>query len=512
MQPEGSCAVEITHGKLRGLQRDRHAAFLGVPYAKPPIGALRFLAPQAPAAWSGVRDAVAFGPSAPQDPLSVAPYKAVVPENEDCLYLNVYTPALDGTRRPVLFWIHGGGFSHGAGTQPSYNGGPLAVRGDVVVVTINYRLGALGYLYLGGHGGEAWGAAANAGQLDQIAALRWVHDNIALFGGDPEQVTIFGESAGGVAVATLLAMPDAQGLFSKAIAQSGTANRLANADTASATTTRYLQSLGIADADPEKLRNVSVEALLRAQGPRGPLSPVVEGRSIPQRPLSAVREGMAQQIPLMVGTNRDEYKLYVPAKRSEIDDAELLRQVREQLPKEAADRAADVVAVYRKSRSERGLPHSHHDIADAIVTASRFRIPATRLCEAQAPHQPKTFLYQFDWESPARRGALGACHGLEVPFVWGTVGTTGNDRFTGVGPEADQLSRHMMDAWLAFAKRGEPSHDGIGAWPAYSTAERQTMIFGRRCGVERAPFEEERAAWDALLSRPARPRPTERHA
>jgi para-nitrobenzyl esterase len=504
MQQQEGPGVEVVHGKLRGVARDGHVAFLGVPYAKPPIGALRFLAPQPVEPWSGVRDAVAFGHSAPQDLSSVPPYKAVFPEDEDCLYLNVYTPALDGARRPVLFWIHGGGFNHGAGTQPSYNGGRLAVRGDVVVVTINYRIGALGYLYLGAHGGPSWGAAANAGQLDQIAALRWVRDNIERFGGDPAQVTIFGESAGGVAVATLLAMPDAQGLFGKAIAQSGTANRLGNTDTASAVTTRYLESLGIPNADPDKLRAVTVEALVRAQARGLALSPLVEGRSLPQRPISAMREGVARSIPLMVGTNRDEHKLYVQAERPEIDEAELAHQVAAYLPRAAATRAREVIAVYRESRKARGLPAGNHDIADAVNTASRFRIPATRLCEAQAVHQPRTFLYQFDWESPARGGALGACHGLEVPFVFGTVGTTGNDRFTGAGPEADQLAQHMMDAWLAFAKRGEPSHPGIGSWPAYSVAERQTMIFGRRCGAARAPFEEERAVWETVLSERAR--------
>jgi para-nitrobenzyl esterase len=504
MQQQELSEVEVVHGKLRGLVRDGHVAFLGVPYAKPPVGPLRFLAPQPVEPWSGVRDAVAFGHSAPQDLSSVPPFKAAFPEDEDCLYLNVYTPALDGARRPVLFWIHGGGFNHGAGTQPSYNGGRLAVRGDVVVVTINYRIGALGYLYLGEHGGPRWGAAANAGQLDQIAALRWVRDNIERFGGDPGQVTIFGESAGGVAVATLLAMPDAQGLFGKAIAQSGTANRLGNTDTASAVTTRYLESLGIPDADPDKLRAVTVEALLRAQARGLALSPLVEGRSLPQRPISAMREGVARSIPLMVGTNRDEHKLYVQAQRPEIDEAELARQVAEYLPRGAAAHAREVIAVYRKSRVARGLPAGNHDIADAVNTASRFRIPATRLCEAQAVHQPRTFLYQFDWESPARGGTLGACHGLEVPFVFGTVGTTGNDRFTGVGPEADQLAQHMMDAWLAFAKRGEPSHPGIGSWPAYSTTDRQTMIFGRRCGAARAPFEEERAVWETVLSERAR--------
>jgi para-nitrobenzyl esterase len=294
-------------------------------------------------------------------------------------------------------------------------------------------------------------------------------------------------------------MPEARGLFARAISQSGTANRLGNTDTASEFTARYLRTLGIPDADPSALRKVAVEALLRAQGPRGQLAPIVDGRSLPQRPLSAVREGMASDIPLIAGTNRDEYKLYVTVPRTPIDDDELEHQVLGQLPRTAAERASDVIAVYRASRVARGLPHENHDIADAVVTASRFRIPATRLCEAQLLHQPRTFLYQFDWESPARRGELGACHGLEVPFVWGMVGKNGNTTFSGVGPDADYLSGQMMDAWIAFAKTGDPSHPSIGAWPAYSTAERQTMIFGRSSGVLDAPFEEERAIWDDVL-------------
>jgi para-nitrobenzyl esterase len=494
MTPE----VETSYGKLRGLQRTRHLAFLGVPYAAPPIGELRFKAPQPPAAWTGTRDALAVGCVAPQDPLAAPGFKASGPESEDCLYLNVYTPASDGGRRPVLFWIHGGGFSHGAGSQPSYDGGALAERGDVVVVTINYRLGALGYLYLGEHGGKEWGAATNAGQLDQIAALRWVRDNIAAFGGDPAQVTIFGESAGAVAVATLLAMPDAKGLFSKAIAQSGTANRLGNTDTASAFTASYLRELGVPDGDPHKLRKVAVEALLRAQGPRGQLAPIVDGRSLPQRPIAAVREGFARGVPLMVGTNRDEQKLYVPVNRPALDEAELERQVRAQLPKQAAGRAGQVIAVYRESRVARGLPSSHGDIADAIATASRFRIPAIRLCEAQHGPEPRTFLYQFDWESPARRGALGACHGVEIPFAFGTLSAPGNDRFCGSGEAAERLSALMMDAWLAFAKRGDPSHPEL-RWPAYEPSARMTMVFGGSSRAERAPFEEERAIWDNIL-------------
>jgi para-nitrobenzyl esterase len=308
--------VETQAGILRGTDQGEHLAFLGVPYAAPPMGDRRFTAPEPFGAWSGVRDATSPGNVAPQDPLVSRPFRADGPEDEDCLFLNVYTPNLDpGARRPVLFWIHGGGFSHGAGSQPAYDGGPLAARGNLVVVTINYRVGALGYLYLGGHGGADWGATANAGQLDQITALGWVRDNIAAFGGDPDNVTIAGQSAGSVAVGTLLAMPAAAGLFARAIAQSGTAGRLAGAEMAAAVTTSYLERLGIADADPVALRAVEVQKLLDAQGSRGALSPMVDGDTLPHHPIAAVRDGVARDIPLMIGTTRDEQKLYVPRNR-----------------------------------------------------------------------------------------------------------------------------------------------------------------------------------------------------
>ena len=492
--------VDTTHGELFGLERGEHLAFLGVPFAQPPVGERRFSAPAPLDPWTGSRDATTHGSAAPQDPFVPAGFRASGPESEDCLFLNVYTPALDAGSRPVLFWIHGGGFSHGSGSQPPYDGGPLSERGDVVVVTINYRVGALGYLYLGGHGGDAWGAAVNAGQLDQIAALRWVRDNIDRFGGDPGNVTIFGQSAGGAAVSTLLAMPAATGLFHKAIAQSGTANRLGGIDFATTVAGQYLDRLGIPDADPEALRTVAVADLLKAQGPRGPLSPVVDGDSLPTNPLIAVREGAAADVALMVGTARDEQKLYVPADRAPIDDTELERQARGYLPRRAAQRAGEVIAIYRNSRTARALPWSNHDIADAIATASRFRFPAIQLAEAQATHRAGTYVYQVDWESPARRGTLGACHGIEIPFVFGTVGATGDDRMTGTGPDADALSKQMMDSWIAFARTGEPGHDGIGPWPAYATTDRQTMIFGRGCGVQSAPFEEERAVWESMVT------------
>lgn len=497
--------VQSTHGSLRGAVVDDHLAFKGIPYAAPPVGGLRFAAPQPLEPWPGTRDALEFGPVAPQDPLVPPPYRAVAPESEDCLTLNVYTPAVDDGRRPVLFWIHGGGFSHGAGSQPTYDGGPLVERGDVVVVTINYRLGALGYLHLGGVGGGEWGATTNAGSRDQIAALRWVHDNIAAFGGDPDNVTIFGQSAGGVAVSVLLAMPAARGLFAKVIAQSGTAARLGGLEHGEAVAAGYLEALGIPDGAEDALRAISWEEMVSAQGPRGALSPIVDGESLPVPPMEAIEAGQLADVPLMLGTTRDEQKLYVAsADRGPLTDAELEAQVAAVLPRRARGRVAEVVDVYRASRSERGLPAGNLDVLDALGTASRFRVPALRVAEAHGRHQPKTFVYEFDYASPARGGSMGACHGLEVPFVFGTIGATGDDRLTGSGPEVDHLKHQMMDAWIAFARTGEPAHGGIGAWPAYEPSERHTMVFDvGGCGSQAAPFEEERAIWESMLQAPA---------
>lgn len=496
MEPQ----IETTSGRLRGAARGGHLAFRGIPFAAAPVGDRRFTAPAPPEPWSGVRDALEPGNVAPQDPLVGPPFRADGPESEDCLVLQVHTPALDEGRRPVLFWIHGGGFSHGAGSQPAYDGGPLAERGDIVVVSTNYRVGALGYLYLGHHGGASWGATANAGQLDQIAALRWVHDNIAAFGGDPGNVTIAGQSAGAVAVGTLLAMPAARGLFSRAILQSGTPARLGDADAAAAITANYLERLGIPDADAESLRTVPVDDLLRVQGARGALSPVVDGDTLPVHPMAAVRDGVARGIPLMIGTTRDEQKLYVPRERPDLSESELFDQVRRTIPRRAADRADEVVELYRTSRASRGLGASDHDVLDALGTASRFRMPAIRLAEAQRAVEPRTFLYQFDHESLERRGTMGARHGLEIPFVFGTIHSERSERSIGSGEAVERLSAQMMDAWISFARHGDPAHDAIGPWPAYDADDRWTMVFGPEAGAQRAPFEEERALWASMMT------------
>lgn len=497
--------VRTALGALEGEQRGAHQAFLGIPYAAPPTGERRFRAPQPAEKWEGVRDATRIAAAAPQGTHPVPGMAASGPRDEDCLYLNVFTPAADGGERPVLFWIHGGGFTLGSGSEALYNGGPLAERGDVVVVAIHYRLGALGYAYLGGHGGDEWGATANAGQLDQIAALEWVRDNIASFGGSPDNVTIFGESAGAGAVATLLAMPAGRGLFHRAVMQSGTAARVASTDAASQLAAALLDELGLTNA--EELRTVSADAIVEAQGAaarkvEGATSwgIVCDSVTLPQPPHDAVSDGVASEVPIIVGTNRDEVKLFSVTSRDrpDIDDAALIEQVRASIPSHASEGAEALAEAYRASRQSLGLGALNIDILDAVQTDARFRLPALRLAEAQSAHQPNSFVYLFAHESPARGGVMGSCHALEMPFVFGTLDAPTQDRFAGTGPDVDRLSANMMDAWIAFAKTGNPSHEGIGRWQPYTSDQRPTMVFDAVSSLVDDPLGDERKAWERL--------------
>jgi para-nitrobenzyl esterase len=495
--------VDTVSGKVEGERRGAHDRFLGIPFAAPPVADRRWLAPQPAPLWSRTRPATSWAASSPQPP-SALPGMAVGAQDEDCLYLNVFTPRADGARRPVLFWIHGGGFTGGGAAQAMYDGGPLAERGDVVVVTINYRLGALGYLHLPG-------CDANLGQLDQIAALRWTRDNIRAFGGDPEQVTIFGESAGGMAVATLLAMPGAHGLFRGAIAQSGAASNVLSRDAAARVTSDVLKELGQTTPELSKLRAMPVTAILeaqrkvnadrRAQGGL-PFCPVVDGATLPKRPLEAVREGSAAGVALMVGTNRDESKLFRlgVAESANLSQESLLKRVRAALEamRAGGSHAEALVESYRKARDGRASIEPG-ELLDAIESDRTFRIPAIRLAEAQRRHEARTYMYLFTWESPARRGTLGSCHALELPFVFGTLSAPTMDRFAGKGPDADALSARMMDSWIHFARSGEPTHDGVPQWPAYDTRARSTLIFDKECPLVQAPLDAERVAWDAIL-------------
>jgi len=495
--------VEIESGRIEGEQRGAHERFLGIPYAAPPVGARRWRAPEPAAKWSGTRACVAFSGSAPQTP-SALPGMAVGAQDEDCLYLNVYTPRADRGKRPVFFWIHGGGFTTGSGSQALYDGGALAERGDVVVVTINYRLGALGYLTLPG-------ATPNLGQLDQIAALRWARANVAAFGGDPDQLTIAGESAGGMAVATLLGMPAARGLFRGAIPQSGAAHNVHSHESAARVAATFLDALGQPAADAAALRELPVAKLLEAQGrvlaERRALgllafAPVVDPASLPVRPLEAVRNGSAAGVALLVGSNRDEVKLFRlgVAESAGLGEDALRKRVRTGLAASRVDEshAEKLIDAYKSARSGRAATEPG-ELLDAIDSDRTFRIPAIRLAEAQTRHDPRTFMYLFTWPSPARRGTLGSCHALELPFMFGTLGAPTMDRFAGKGPEADELSARMMDAWLAFTRTGRPGHAELPDWSVYREHQRATLVFDRRCELVDGPLDAERAAWDGLI-------------
>lgn len=492
-------AVHTTGGRVEGVLREDHLAFYGIPYAACATGPLRFRPPQPAPPWGGVRRAHEIGFAAPQTPHVIQGFAASGLQDEDCLNLNVFTPAADGARRPVLFWIHGGGFTHGAGYEPLYDGGPFASRHDVVVVTINYRLGALGFLSIP----EA-GFGPNQGLLDQVAALKWVQANIETFGGDPANVTIFGESAGSASVAALLAMPPARGLFNRAILQSGV-GRASPPEVAARSADALLEALGLSRAQAAALADLPAAQIVAAQAAvqkRGlGFGPVRDPATLPEEPMKVVRAGGASETAVLIGSNRDEVKLFnAAAPRPPLDESGLLAAVRAALPRADEAQAAALVETYRASRSARGLPAGTLDILDAVQSDLRFRIPSIRLASAQRAVQPNTYLYLFTHASPARRGALGACHALEMPFVFGTFGAPTQERFAGTGPEVERLSAEMNAAWAAFARTGDPATEGL-AWPAFDPDRRTTMVFDTAgSGAQDDPFGEERAAIEALLA------------
>jgi para-nitrobenzyl esterase len=410
-----------------------------------------------------------------------------------------------------MVWIHGGSFTSGTAGSPIYDGSSLARRGDVVVVTINYRLGALGFLAL--HRlEEEEGVFGNLGLLDQIAALEWVREHVSRFGGDPARVTVFGESAGAMSAGALLATPRARGLFRRALLQSGAAENVSSREEGARVGACLVEELGLADPDPERLRSVPVADLLAAQqrtvaGMWRQVSgltfqPVVDGVVIPGRPMERIRSGCAAGVSLLIGSNRDEYKLWNLAdpKAAQLDRARLLRRCRHNIPGEGedgishAERAIETYARLREGKTSVAPP----DLWTAIETDRLIRIPALRLADAQRAHQRQTYVYLFDWASPAMEGALGSCHGLDIPFVFGTLRHPGVSAFAGGGPAAERLSSLIQDAWLAFARTGDPSHPQLGAWLSYDPETRPTQLLGAECELALAPFEEERRFWEDL--------------
>jgi para-nitrobenzyl esterase len=488
-------------GEVRGREKNGVLLFAGIPYAAPPVGERRFRPPEEPDAWAGVRDATRFGPAAPQLPGDGLVGNPNVRWDEaGCLTLNVCTPACDDARRPVLVWIHGGGFRNGQGAIPWYDGSSFA-RAGIVVVSINYRLGALGFAHLAELGGSDYATSGSAGIQDQLAALRWVRRNIAAFGGDPQRVTIAGESAGGMSVGILLGVAGASGLFRGAIPQSGAAQHVNDAHAGGEVARRFAQALG-ADSIAEMLA-APVERVLAAQaeveklsregelpdaaGIRGmPFMPVVDGAAIREQPIGSIRDGAARGVNVLVGTNADEMTLFGVA---EVDDARLERHAARYFPD-----AARAVAAYRAEYAGA----TARELALAIATDHVFRIPAVRLAEAHAGSGGRTWKYLFSWKSRAFGGRLGATHALEIPFAFNTLDRPGVDAMLGPGERPDALAQRMHAAWTAFVQRGDPACEQTGPWNCYGPETREVMEFGARVGPLRDPGARTRALWEGL--------------
>lgn len=489
--------VETKYGKVEGVKRAGHIAFLGIPFANAP----RLKAPTPPTPWSGVKqaDKIGFIAMQPKMPMSLPGITADEGvENEDCLNLNIFTPAADGKKRPVMFWIHGGAFVYGSGSGGLYDGGPLATRGDVVVVTINYRLGAFGFSALVDALGKE-GAVANAGLLDQVEGLKWVRDNISAFGGDPNDVTIFGESAGSMSGSCVCAMPAAKGLFKRAILQSGVSRGMP-AEQGNKVGDILLAELSLTRANAADIFKVPADKFLEAQSATaakaGQMSwaPVLDPSTLPTSPGEVATRGDLKHLDIMIGSTRDEAKLFTPPNRPEIADQAMVGVLGLMAAAIPAKDAPDLIAFYKSSRQQKKLPASNLDIIEAIQSDVMFRIPTVRFAAAQSAHKP-TYLYLFNYESPVH-AAYGACHSLDIPFAFGTLGA---HFLAGQDAPAQKLRDEMMDAWLAFARGGNPNHAAIPQWSAYDRADRATIVFDKTTRIENDPLGDEREVIERSL-------------
>lgn len=473
-------------GKLQGeLLADKDViAFKGVHYGQSTAGENRFLPPKPMLPWEGIKEATEFGDSCPQGGEVGRTTKTgkLLGHSEDCLVLNVWTPAADDKQRPVMVWLHGRGFYAGSGAEALYDGANLANRGDLVVVTINHRLNVFGYMYLGDVGGEKFAASGNAGVQDMQLALEWVRDNISAFGGDGSNVTIFGESGGGVKVTTLLGTPSAKGLFQRGIIQSGarpTGIPLASAKQATKT---VMEKLKLSTA--EELQALPMETLLAAVA--NPVrttpnfGPVTDGGYLPRDMFLPDSAPSAVGVPIIVGSNENEYSLYERTNPNfgKMTNAELEAALKPEL----GERYGAVIAAYAESR----------DTSDPweiyiAIRSNRFHAGTNLVASIHSAAAP-VYLYSFDFKATER---LGAAHGAEIPFVYNNATENPNAR-----PGADKVETAMSEAWIAFARTGNPNHSGIPEWPTYNTDTRQGMIFDVESTIVNDIRALERKVWE----------------
>jgi para-nitrobenzyl esterase len=485
--------VAVSGGKIQGRVTREIGAWLGIPYGAD-TASRRFRPPLPATRWAGARITDRFGPKCPQAPLPLPPDLASIiqfadlPTSEDCLSLNVWSRASrkTGGGRPVLVWLHGGGFATGTGAEPHYEGANLARIGDVVVVTLNHRLNAFGFLDLSADPDPAYRNSANVGMLDIVLALEWVRRNIAAFGGDPANVTIFGQSGGGGKVGTLLAMPAARGLFAKAVIMSGPVTDLPTKEASRKTAVAVMQAAGVSRA--AELAALPPDKLLAASA-RIAFQPSVDGEAIPRQPFTPNAPPIARHIPLMIGTTRDEATVFLAADPafSTLDEAGLRQRAVAMLPPGQGER---IVTAYRAAApgDAAGLTLAR------IVTDQRFTIPSIQLADRKAAQVgAPVFLYRFDWRSPVLGGKLGATHGIDMAMWFRNEAEVSG--FTGTGPEVGRIATAMGGALIAFARTGDPNGPGLPRWPRYDSERRPTMIFDTVPRVVADPNARERAVW-----------------
>ena len=500
--------VQTRQGTVRGVRHGGVLSFKGIPFAAAPVGDLRFSPPAVSPSWDGVRDASEYGPIAPQhiDPLSVMIpgcelnfYHPGAVQDEDCLNLNIWVPEdADESARAVFVWIHGGAFLAGSGSGSWSDGGSLAAAEGIVVVTVNYRLGALGGL--SPDRGETTG---NNFLRDQIAALNWIRENIAAFGGDPEKVTIGGESAGAMSVVALMSVPQARGLFRAAIVQSGHGSLFTDKQMAHHAGRSYLAQLDLADRDPlPALRSVDLTTLLDAQlrltaEVMLPFRPVVDGDMLSTEPLQIFRDGEQVRIPLLIGINADENNLFTvlglgPRRMR----AELTTLISEQFVHADPDVVDDLARTYR------ALEPTDVDAWNTLTTDRDWRTPVRDLSDAHSDAGAPVYTYEFTYQTPVLDGALRACHTLEIPFALGNLAQAGVSELVGDDdsrqPDREAIQRAMVQAWGSFVRTGKPVSAQLPAWPEYRSAERAVMMIGPRSRVAVDPAGPRLDRWEEL--------------
>jgi para-nitrobenzyl esterase len=491
-----SCIVETKHGRVQGVVHNTVCSWKGIPFAQPPVGALRFCAPRPPDSWTGVRSAGEFGAPCVQLPF-FGNIDAPIVGSEDCLTLNVWSPAQDGKRRPVLVWLHGGGWVMGTGA--AYDGSLLAARGDVVVVTINYRLGPWGFLHLQDFEGQQVADTANPGLLDIVAALRWVADNIAGFGGDPSNVTLFGQSAGGMLVGTLLAVPAARGLFHRAIALSGAARNVRSREISTRIATDLLRRVGLSPRDVNELTKVPMTRLYRAaaeiltESVDGeldvePFLPVIDGRVLPRHPTEAVAAGAGADVQLLIVTCRDEMTIMEPECPQVLTGKEAF--IRRKLGEEKFEALA---AEYRR------VTDDGRDWRLELLNGTMFWVPAIRLAEAVAKAGRPAWMMRVDYRlSVPPFDKVGASHLDDVLLIFELFSNWGKTVAHDGTAEDKAVADNLQNLIFGFAREGRPQSRRTPPWPTYTPSRRATLIFDSSCRLEDDPLSGQRRAWDGI--------------